>query len=79
MQKEIITYLNSTVSTIYAPKGKHAFPLNNYAELKPFVAGDYWATFAAENNKKTPADYYNETIQAWTEEKWNSAKANAGL
>ncbi len=79
MQKEIITYLNSSVSKIYSPLGKYAFPLNNYAELKPFVAGDYWATFSAENNTKTPQDYYQETISAWTEDKWNTAKANAGL
>ena len=79
MQKEIITYLNSTVSKTYGPLGKHAFPLNNYAELKPFVVGDYWTTFTSESNTKTPQDFYNETIEAWTEDKWNSAKANAGL
>ena len=79
MQKEILTYCNSTVSSTYSPLSKYAFPLNNYAELKPFVAADYWATFTAENNTKTPQNYYEETIQAWTEDKWNTAKANAGL
>lgn len=79
MQKEILAYFNSSVSKTYSPLTKYAFPLNNYAELKPFVAGDYWATFSAENNTKTPQDYYQETISAWTEDKWNAAKANAGL
>lgn len=79
MQKEIITYLNSTVSKTYGPLGKHAFPLSIYAELQPFITADYWTTFTSETNKKTPQDYYNETIQAWTEDKWNTAKANAGL
>ena len=79
MQKEIITYFNSNVSKTYSPILKYAFPLVNYADLKPFVAGDYWATFSAKSNTKTPQDYYTETIKSWTEDKWNSAKANAGI
>lgn len=79
LQKSRLEYFNTDAFEIYTLPQERAFPLFRYGSLKPFSSASYFATFSAEGNTKTPADYQRETIQTWTDSKWAKAVNDAGL
>lgn len=64
---------------IYTLPSDRAFPLARYGGIKAFVTEHYYTTFSANGNQKTPGDYYDETISAWTSNKFNNALSNSGI
>ena len=64
---------------IYTLPSDRAFPLARYGGIKAFVTEHYYTTFSANGNQKTPGDYYDETISAWTTNKFNNALSNSGI
>ena len=77
-QQSRIDYFESGLN-IYVLPATQAFPLARFGGLDAFVTQNYFGTFYAQNNKKTPADYMSETKNAWTEKKWQDALKAAGL
>lgn len=55
------------------------FPLAVYGGVGAFTSASYFATFSRYGNTKTAQKYYDSTLEAWTDEKWDSALRNAGL
>ena len=79
LQKSRLEYFNNGAFEIYTLPQERAFPLYRYGDVKPFSSASYYATFSAEGNKKTPADYQRETELTWTDAKWTKAVNDAGL
>lgn len=79
LQKSRLEYFNNGAFEIYTLPQERAFPLYRYGNVKPFVSAAYYATFSAEGNVKTPADYQRETELSWTDAKWTKAVNDAGL
>ena len=79
LQKSRLEYFNNGAFEIYTLPQERAFPLYRYGDVKPFSSAAYYATFSAEGNKKTPADYQRETELTWTDAKWTKAVNDAGL
>lgn len=77
-QQSRIDYFQSGLD-IYVLPAPQAFPLARYGGLDAFVTQNYFSTFYADGNSKTPADYMRETKNAWTESKFQEALNAAGL
>lgn len=79
LQQSRHDYFDSDKYDIYSLPSNDAFPLARYGGLKAFVTETYYTTFSANNNKKTPHDFMQETLNAWTQSKWENACSKAGI
>ena len=77
-QQSRIDYFQSGLD-IYVLPATQSFPLARFGGLDAFVTQNYFGTFSASGNKKTPADYMSETKNAWTQKKFDDALNAAGL
>ena len=55
------------------------FPLVVYGGLGANSNANYFTTFSRAGNTKTAQNYYDNTLAAWTDAKWDSALRAAGL
>lgn len=79
LQQSRHDYFDTDKYEIYSLPSSDAFPLARYGGLKAFVTENYYTTFSSSNNKKTPQDYMTETLNAWTQSKWENACSKAGI
>ena len=79
LQQSRHDYFDTDKYEIYSLPSSDAFPLARYGGLQAFVTENYYTTFSASGNKKTPQDFMNETLNAWTQSKWESACSHAGI
>ena len=77
-QQSRIDYFQSALD-IYVLPATQAFPLARFGGLDAFVTQNYFGTFYAQGNTKTPAKYMEETKLAWTQKKFDDALNAAGL
>ena len=74
-----IDYFNNGLYEPYTLPDKNSFPLCSYGDLEAFSDMTLFATFSASGNKKTAADFMKETVDVWTESKWDRALKAAGI
>lgn len=79
LQQSRFDYFNAEGYQTYTLPAETSFPLAVYGGLSPFVSANYYGTFSAKGNTKTPHDYMTETISAWTQSKWENACSSAGI
>ena len=79
IQQSRIDYFNNGKFSIYTLPSESGFALYNYSGLKPFIKTNYFETFSANGNSKTPDDFMQETIDYWTDARWAKALRDAGL
>ena len=80
LHQERIAYLNSDYLKPYTLPSRFNFPLLKYGGVDAFYLSDGYDFFdKIRNDGKTPNDYYEETINYYTEENWNKALERAGL
>lgn len=78
LNKAKIDYYKSGNITIL--KSPSAYPLNVYGGVNPFENTRYYQTFAVSSGTTTTAlDFWNKSIDTWTEGKFRTALGNAGL
>lgn len=74
-----LDYFNNGLYVTYTLPSMGAFPLYSYGGLNAFSNMNLFATFSASGNTKTPADFMKDTIDTWTESKWDRALRAAGI
>ena len=81
LQKERHDYFYNGKFEIYTLPSENSFPLASVSSgLRPFVNTNYYEVFTKQGNKKTPADFMTETINAWADDaKWNRLLQRAGI
>ena len=79
VQQSRLDYMfNDRFETFTLPS-ESGFPLFNYGGLKPFIKNDFYSTFSASDNTKTPDDFMQETSNYWTDARWQKALKDSGL
>ena len=79
LHQERLRYFNSTTNPINVLPNSKAFPLNMYGGVEPTVNHDYYINLSLNNRTRTAQSYIDETVAAWTDEKWADALMKAGL
>lgn len=79
LQKSRLDYFFADTYDVYTLPAVYSFPLARYGELTANISERYYETFSANGNTKTAHDFYQETIDNWTESKWNMALVRAGI
>lgn len=77
-----LDYFADTFINPYTLPSKYLFPLIKYGGVDTFRLPngyDFFTQMGKEKDFKTPQKYWDETIQYWTDDKWNSALEAAGL
>jgi hypothetical protein len=71
-------FTNTELPQIFLPMPS-TYPLARFGGVGTFTWANYYTTFSAASNTRTAEDYYNATIDHWTDSKWAEALANAGM
>ena len=71
-------FTNTELPQIFLPMPS-TYPLARFGGVGTFTWANYYTTFSAASNTRTAEDYYNATIDYWTDSKWSEALANAGM
>ena len=84
MQQTRHDYFGSSQYEVYTLPSNRAFPLFQYGGVKAFTREEYFTDFFAEKkgdpkNWWTAQKYFDETIKAWTDVKWQNALSLSGL
>ena len=80
MQKDRLAYFgNSNYQEVVLLPTTSFFPLAKYGGVSMFSKGSITETFRAAGNTKTALDFYNETLEYWTDARWSTAVSNAGI
>lgn len=74
-----LDYFCSTQYEVYTLPDDGAFPLAQYGGLTATYDVQYYRTFIEEGHTKTAADFIQETKDTWTQDKFNTALATAGM
>ena len=74
-----LDYFSNGLYEPYTLPDNNSFPLYSYSDLTAFSDMTLYRTFSAKGNKKTPADFMRETIEVWTDSKWDRALTAAGI
>lgn len=77
-QSRIDYFFNGSYETYTLPSEK-AFPLYIYGELAIFSNMNIYTTLSSSSNTMTPDDFMQDTIDAWTADKWDRALTAAGI
>ncbi len=79
LNKTKIDYFSAGNEEPHILRNKSSYPLNQYGELKPFIATDIWTVFTAQKNEYTAQGYFDETIKYWSTDTFNKALSASGL
>ena len=64
-------------------KAVTAYPLHVYGFVQAFESStlnpDYFSVFSSSSAHPSAQDYYDRTIEYWTDERWTAAVNRAGL
>ena len=55
------------------------FPLARYGGVGAYTWSNIYTTFSASGNTRHAQDFYDATIEYWTDQKWREALAAAAL
>ena len=77
-----MNYFADTFINPYTLPNKYLFPLIKYGGVDTFRLPngyDFFTQMGKEVDFTTPDKYWNDTINYWTDDKWNSALEASGL
>lgn len=77
-----VNYFADTFINPYTLPNKYLFPLIKYGGVDTFKLAngyDFFVQMGKKNGAKTPNQYWDETIEYWTDDKWNDAVERAGI
>ena len=77
--QDVQNYFNNGNFSVYTLPSSNSFPLYRYGGLKPLISESYYVEFSGSGKSKTAQQYFDETKEYWTTEKFNEALGKAGI
>lgn len=79
LQQGRIDYMCNKNDPVSILKSSGLFPLCNYGKVDAFIDMKYYTMLSSQNKRKTAQNFYDETIEYWTQNTWQTAISKAGL
>lgn len=82
IQKSRIDYFYPETQTLYTVETlpmENRYALYYYGSVTAFQSTDWYTVLRQDKNTKTPGDFWDETVEYWTESRFDIALQRAGL
>ena len=79
LHKDRLAYMNDAESPVTILPKASTYPLCSYGGVKAFVNEKYYGTLSGQSNTITAQDFYDDTLEHWTDSAWQMALSSAGL